>query len=60
MTQIEGVLGIIAACTPTLKPVLVALLPSLFTTSADNYGFEHFIASRTFGGTSIARPDHLH
>lgn len=59
LNQIEGALAIIAACIPTLKPVVAALVPSLFnSTNPANYGSENFVASRTFGGGSVTRPGH--
>lgn len=54
LSQIEGVLAIIAACIPTLRPFVAALVPSLFDSETPKYGSENLVAGRAFGGSMVA------
>lgn len=53
--QCEIDLAIIAACIPTLKPIVAAWLPSIFTSEpAYHESSENCFATTTFGGTKAS------
>lgn len=58
--QCEIDLAIIAACIPTLKPVVAAWLPSIFISEPYQGSHENYFSTTTFGGTraSASRPGH--
>lgn len=54
--QCEIDLAIIAACIPTLMPVLAAWLPSIFISEPYQGSHENYFATITFGGTRASAP----
>lgn len=56
--QIESALAIIAACIPTLKPVVAAWVPSFFPNEASCGTDNTYLATTTFGGTRVTRSGH--
>lgn len=58
--QCEIDLAIIAACIPTLKPVVAVWFPSIFISEPYQGSHENYFATTTFGGTgaSASRPGH--